>query len=277
MQQAFEWVKANVLPTIQRLGDLVMQHMPQIQALWTGTMTAIGNVVEAVWPPLSSIIESALTLIMGLVDTASAVMNSDWGGAMRSIASIGEWAFGDVAALIGGFWESAVSSFAKGVSGVLEEMGKLPGAILGAVSGAGSWLVSAGQDIIRGLCDGISGAAGWVVNAVNSACANALDAVKAFFGIASPSKVMKGVGGYLMEGLSEGIEGGASDAARSMGAAARRVSDAASFGWGAPGGTPGAAVRVANIYIDGARINDEPQIRDATRGFLVELMRTAAI
>ena len=34
---------------------------------------------------------------------------------------------------------------------------------------------------------------------------------------------------------------------------------------------------VTNVYIDGARINDDPQIRNATKAYLVELMRTAAI
>lgn len=279
VQQAVEWMQANVLPFAQRLGEMVAQHMPQIQALWTGTMTAIGNIVETVWPRIQAIIESAMTIALGIIDTVSALMNNDFDGAMTSIASLVDWAFGDVIDAVTGFWDDTVSSFTEGVSSVLEAFGQIPDELASLASDAGTWLVGVGQQIIEGLCNGISGAVDWVTNAVNSVCENALGALKSFFGIASPSKLMAEMGGYMMAGLSEGIAEGANDAVKSMDYASQQVSDAAQFGYSLTNGMGygAAAAKTVNVYIDGARVNDDESMRNATRNYLLELNRLAVI
>ena len=45
-----------------------------------------------------------------------------------------------------------------------------------------------------------------VVNKVKEIASGALDAIKNFFGIHSPSRVMSQMGNYMMEGLQKGIE-----------------------------------------------------------------------
>lgn len=63
-----------------------------------------------------------------------------------------------------------------------------------------------GAQLIIGLADGIGGAVDWVIQKVQELCSNALDALKSFFGIHSPSRVMRQMGGYIGEGLALGIE-----------------------------------------------------------------------
>lgn len=63
-----------------------------------------------------------------------------------------------------------------------------------------------GAHLIMGLAEGIGGAVDWVIEKVKELCRNALDALKAFFGIHSPSRVMRQMGGYIGEGLALGIE-----------------------------------------------------------------------
>jgi tape measure domain-containing protein len=69
-------------------------------------------------------------------------------------------------------------------------------------------LFKAGADLVIGLVNGISSNAGAVVNKIKEVCGAALNAVKAFFGIHSPSTVMAQIGGFLMEGLAGGIDRG---------------------------------------------------------------------
>ena len=63
-----------------------------------------------------------------------------------------------------------------------------------------------GKDIIYGLWDGINDVVDWIVDKIKGFCSKALGAIKDFFGISSPSKVMAQMGDYLMLGFGKGIE-----------------------------------------------------------------------
>lgn len=69
-----------------------------------------------------------------------------------------------------------------------------------------SGLVDAGKNLVNGLVKGIGDGKDAVVNKVKDICKGALDAVKSFFGIKSPSKVMAQMGGFLMQGFTNGVE-----------------------------------------------------------------------
>lgn len=75
--------------------------------------------------------------------------------------------------------------------------------------------------MVRGLWNGIVSAKDWIVGKVKGFVGGIVDGVKGVLGIASPSKVMAGIGGYMVEGLAQGLdENGnrAVDAANSMAA-----------------------------------------------------------
>jgi TP901 family phage tail tape measure protein len=77
-------------------------------------------------------------------------------------------------------------------------------------------LVQAGRDLITGLIRGITDNAAGVVNKIKEICLQALNAVKAFFGIHSPSTVMADLGENLMKGLAQGITKACSQATGAM-------------------------------------------------------------
>lgn len=67
------------------------------------------------------------------------------------------------------------------------------------------WL-SLGKNLILGIKDGVVQYAYELINAVTNAGKEAYNAVKDFFGIASPSKLMRdGIGAYLPAGIAAGI------------------------------------------------------------------------
>ena len=68
-------------------------------------------------------------------------------------------------------------------------------------------LVSVGSDIVKGLWNGISNMAGWIKDKISGFGDGVLNALKNFFGIASPSRLMRDeVGRYIAEGIGVGIE-----------------------------------------------------------------------
>jgi len=64
-----------------------------------------------------------------------------------------------------------------------------------------------GKNILYGIRDGILNAVSSVVNAAKSAAQSIYDGIKGFFGIASPSKLMRDeVGKYIPQGIAVGVE-----------------------------------------------------------------------
>jgi phage-related protein len=93
------------------------------------------------------------------------------------------------------------------VSDVLNTVGRIGSDILGKIGNFPSLLVNSGRDLINGLVNGIQASSGAVVEKIKSIAAGALDAIKSFFGIKSPSRVMRDqVGKQLGAGLAIGIE-----------------------------------------------------------------------
>lgn len=77
--------------------------------------------------------------------------------------------------------------------------------------------VQLGKDIINGLINGIGAMGNALKDAARSIASSALDTIKDFFGIASPSRVMRDeVGRYIPAGLALGIRQNAGDVAQAM-------------------------------------------------------------
>jgi phage-related protein len=70
-------------------------------------------------------------------------------------------------------------------------------------------IIQAGMDLLAGLGEGFSAAVTSVTEKAKAAVNKVVDKVKEVLGIASPSKVFKGLGLFTMEGLAIGIENGA--------------------------------------------------------------------
>jgi phage-related protein len=135
------------------------------------------------------------------------------------------------------------------------------GAFLGLVAEAGGaltgWIASAATaayDFVAGLVGGIAAGASQVIGAVKGLASSATGAFKSALGIASPSKVMAGLGGHTGAGFAEGLEDTGPDVHAAASGVAGAAVEGASSGGGAPAG--GASLGGANInvtvMIDGA-------------------------
>jgi hypothetical protein len=85
------------------------------------------------------------------------------------------------------------------------------------VSGWANYFVDLGGDIVTGLWNGIKGCVGWLTSKLGTFCSDALGAIKNFFGIKSPSRVMRDqVGKMLGIGMAEGITDSVGDVQKAM-------------------------------------------------------------
>ncbi|MBB4617996.1 phage tail tape measure protein [Sphingomonas abaci] len=96
---------------------------------------------------------------------------------------------------------------------------------------------SIGVNIVAGLIGGITGQAGAVAMAIMRLAGIAMDTFKKKLGIHSPSRVFMSFGGYMMEGLDQGIAAGAKGPVRRIGDVSGRLTDALD-------GTPGSPLRI---------------------------------
>lgn len=88
-----------------------------------------------------------------------------------------------------------------------------------------------GLNIIKGVANGISGALGIIRDAALDAARSAFNAAKNFFGIASPSKLMRDqIGKQIPAGMAQGIDEGAGEVEESMTALSDQAFGALSVG-----------------------------------------------
>lgn len=93
-------------------------------------------------------------------------------------------------------------------------------------------LKSIGKNMIEGLWNGISGCTKWLTDKISGFCSSALSAIKSFFGIKSPSRVMRDqVGKMLGLGMAEGITDSVGDVQKAM----NGLTDATMGGFGTNG------------------------------------------
>lgn len=79
--------------------------------------------------------------------------------------------------------------------------------IINVVKDLPSKMLDIGKNLVKGLWNGISNMTGWVIDKIKGFGESVLGGIKKFFGIASPSKVLRDqVGRYLAEGVGVGIE-----------------------------------------------------------------------
>lgn len=106
----------------------------------------------------------------------------------------------------------------KGVTGIVNGIKSLLGNIKNAASSIfnavwdgvkslPSKLLGIGKDLVRGLWNGISNMTDWVIDKIKGFGESVLGGIKKFFGIKSPSTVLRDqVGRFLAEGVGVGIE-----------------------------------------------------------------------
>ena len=198
-----------------------------LQTTISNVMSTIWNTILSIWGQISNFIFNVLNRILGTNITSwNQIWSAISGAVTRIWNTVSSW-FSRVVSTVaqkmmqalsriisgGARWVSsiisAMSRFVQGVvSGFVRVVSQVASGMGRAVSKVRSFfgkMVSAGLHIASGIARGIANGASRVINAAANIAKKAVSAAKNVLGIHSPSRVFRGIGGYISQGLGIGI------------------------------------------------------------------------
>lgn len=223
-------ILSAIMPLIQPIANMlatvIFGALNRIFSILTGLFNflwpAIQTAIEVITAIVTTIVDILTPVIQGIATVITDVSNAITAVFQFIGEKIGELgtAISNFLAPIVGWFKNTFNDVKTGIKdaigGVVDFFKDIWEKIKGAFSGA----FELGKSIVEGLVKGIQDAATWAGQKIQEFCSGALEGIKNFFGIHSPSKVMAQIGKYIDEGLVNGIDDNAdkvSGALRSMG------------------------------------------------------------
>lgn len=171
---------------------------------------AIGVVVgffQNLWNTIVSVFNGALSTVSGFVGNVVRFFTSDVPNGIGNMLSAAGRIPGRIASFLGDALSSAWNFVGNFAGAAIDAASQFVSNIINGLSGLGWQVVSIGSDIVSGIWEGISGAGGWLMSQISGFADGIVGGIKGFFGIHSPSTVMRDqVGRYLAEGVAVGWE-----------------------------------------------------------------------
>lgn len=207
--------------TALEASETISGSVASMQGQWSNWLTALANGNADITAETEKLVETVTVVISNIVPVVGQILAS----ILYLIAQkMIDMATGGVE-----FIKSFGRGIADGFPFVLSEIGRgISDGIARIKSSVGSF-TQAGRDLIAGMVSGITSAGGAVWDAITRICQNSLNRIKSFFGIASPSKVMREMFGYVGEGMALGLEDKSSRVIGAMTSVADGVMGAASL------------------------------------------------
>lgn len=204
--EAFRNFVTGAFQQIQQVAQVVIDA---IVSFFTVTVpNAIGVVIgffQNLWSSIVSVFNGALSTVSGFVSSVVSFFTVSVPNAVSNMLSAAGRIPGQIASFLGSALSSAASFVGSFASSAIQAASQFVSNIVSGLSGLAGRVMSVGSDIVHGIWSGISGAAGWLMNQISGFANNIVSGIKGFFGIASPSKVMRDeVGKYLAEGVAVG-------------------------------------------------------------------------
>lgn len=195
------------LSMLEELTSGLIEGIPQMVSRLPEVVESILSYIDEQLP---SILESGVTILQNLVDgitSAIPEIAKKLPEVIRSItqflADNGPEILKSGVAIVG----SLISGIISAIPELVLSLPKIAAAIVSGLADMGGQFVEAGKDIIEGLWNGIADMAGWIADKIQGFGEGVLNALKDFFGIASPSKVFESeVGKYMAQGIGVGFE-----------------------------------------------------------------------
>lgn len=206
--EAFRNFVTGAFQQIQQVAQVVIDA---IVNFFTVTVpNAIGVVIgffQNLWNSIVSVFNGALSTVSGFVSSVVSFFTVSVPNAVSNMLSAAGRIPVQIASFLGNALSSAASFVGSFASSAIQAASQFVSNIVSGLSGLAGRVMSVGSDIVHGIWSGISGAAGWLMNQISGFANNIVSGIKGFFGIASPSKVMRDeVGKYIAEGVAVGWE-----------------------------------------------------------------------
>ena len=185
----------------------------------TGIFDQIPSIIETIGSLLSQLVAQIMQNLPQFLQKGGEIILQMVNGIASRLPAI----LGAIGSLLGQLVRTIISNLPQFLSQGLAIVGRIAAGLIQAIpqvlSGIGSLIsqaaskftgfnwVSIGSNIISGIVSGIWSMAGAIGNALMNIARSAWNSIKSFFGIASPSKLMKNtIGKYIPMGMAEGID-----------------------------------------------------------------------
>ena len=211
-----------------------MDFMGQVWAAITGFFSAAWATISGIWGAVvgffTGIWGGIVSVFSSVSSWFSSIFSAAWNGIKAVWSAVTGWFgnvfngivsfFSNIPGMLGSFFRSAWNSvtnawsgaggwFSGVVSGIIGWFKDIPGKIKGFFNDAWdsvtsiNWL-QLGADIISGIVNGLNPSR--VVDKMKEIASSAMDTVKSFLGIKSPSRVFMEIGGDIMAGWAKGMD-----------------------------------------------------------------------
>ena len=206
---------ASLLPDIV---DAVIELIPMIV---TALVNAIPQLIIAIPQITTSVVGALIAAIPQLIEAALKLMHALPIGFIKAIPQILEalpqilqniiesllnW-IPTIMASAGSIGKSVIDGIIGGIKSLLNLLDEVTGGITKPFTDCIRKFLDIGRDFVKGLWEGISKSVDWLKSKISEWCGGILDNIKSFFGIKSPSRVMRDeVGKMLVYGIRDGID-----------------------------------------------------------------------
>lgn len=209
---------------LENLPLIIEAGLNLLIALITGIVQAIPQLIAMLPQIITTIVSTLASMLPQIIEAGIVLLNSLISGIVQAIPQL-------IAALpqiISSIVNTLIQNLPQIISAGIQLLGALISGLIQAIPSliaAIPQIVKAifdtfkavnwgelGKNIIDGVINGVKNAASSLIDVFKDLASSALDAVKDFFGIHSPSTVMRDqVGKMLPAGMAEGVEEGMDD------------------------------------------------------------------
>jgi len=184
----------NVISTIiNTIQNVITTTLAAIQSFWSQHGQTILAAANTVWNAIKSVIQTVISVIQSIFNAFRSAFQGDWTAFGQHLRTA---------------WDTIWNAIKTAVSNILP-------AIIDIVRNLITRIISfftdtdwgqLGQSIIDGIINGLSAGKDAVIGFIMNIANGAVDAIKGFFGIESPSKLMFDIGENVVDGLIKGMK-----------------------------------------------------------------------
>ena len=193
----------NIIPRI----NTVIQGLTQL--ITQASQNIIPLAVETILQNLPSIVAAGMDMVMaivnGILDNIDLLIDC----IIDLIDVVVDKLIENLPKLIEGGIKLTLALASGIIKAIPQLVAKLPQLIVSVIRGLNDGfrrIDEIGKNIVIGIWNGIAKMGDWLWNQVSSFFSGIVNGVKKLLGIASPSKVFAGIGGFMAEGLGEGFD-----------------------------------------------------------------------
>lgn len=199
IQTALEIIVALAMGIAQYLPELIPSV---VEAVITIVETLIDNIdmlIDASIAIILALAEGLINSLPMLIEKLPEIVIKIVDALVNNAPKLVSAAF-ELIVMLGAGLIQAIPTLIKNIPTIIQ-------ALLNAFNAGFKIMDSIGKNIVDGLWNGIQKAKDWLLTNVREWCGSILDGIKAFFGIHSPSTVMRDdVARYIVEGFANGFE-----------------------------------------------------------------------